>query len=478
MKQVLSIAASEWRYWLRSQLSVSAFALFVLLLVTTSIVTAVRMQTEQQVREQQQQLAEQTFLAQPDRHPHRMVHYGHYVYRSTMPLAVFDPGLDPVTGQSIFLEGHRQNTAMFAHSDASTNLGGLAWLTPALVYQLFAPLLIILLGHSAIAREREAKLLIPLLAQGLKPLTIIYGKSLALLSFASLLLLPLVLSALYSLYAGEKLLSVVALIAVYFVYLVLWCLFSILLSVLIIKRSSILTTLTVVWLTVALVLPSMAVTVVSQTSPLPGKIATDLSMLAELRKLGDGHNANDPAFARLRDELLKQYQVDSVEQLPVNFRGLVAKEGEEKLTEVLVRYAEQRMQQELKQAKTLQQFAWLSPSLAVAFASRAISATDLQHYHQFLRQAEELRYNFVQGLNSAHVEKLSYQDDINRNKDKASWLRARVDASNWQVLDNFRFDAADSPARLRQASYSISIMLSWLAVILCVLFASSRSLKP
>ena len=35
------------------------------------------------------------------------------------------------------------------------DLGGFSWLSPAMVYQLFAPLLVILLGHGLIARERE-----------------------------------------------------------------------------------------------------------------------------------------------------------------------------------------------------------------------------------------------------------------------------------------------------------------------------------
>mgnify|MGYP002129840370 CR=1 FL=1 len=35
--------------------------------------------------------AEAAFLSQPARHPHRMVHYGHYVLRTPAPLALFDP---------------------------------------------------------------------------------------------------------------------------------------------------------------------------------------------------------------------------------------------------------------------------------------------------------------------------------------------------------------------------------------------------
>jgi len=122
-----------------------------------------------------------------------MVHYGHYLFRAPAPLAIFDPGLDAVTGQSIFLEGHRQNTAMFAESSASADFGGLARLTPALIYQLFAPLLIILLGHGALVRERESAVLAPLLALGVSGRTLIAGKVLALLSFTGLLLIPLII---------------------------------------------------------------------------------------------------------------------------------------------------------------------------------------------------------------------------------------------------------------------------------------------
>jgi len=60
-----------------------------------------------------------------------MVHYGHYVFRAPPPLAMFDPGVDAVTGQSLFLEGHRQNSAMFADARAEARTGGFGALTPA-----------------------------------------------------------------------------------------------------------------------------------------------------------------------------------------------------------------------------------------------------------------------------------------------------------------------------------------------------------
>jgi len=155
----------------------------------------------------------------------------------------------------------------------------------------------------------------------------------------------------------------------------------------------------------------------------------------DLRKLGDGHNAADPAFAKLRANLLAQYNVDKVEDLPVNFRGVVASNSEADLTETLNLYAEKRMQRESAQAAHLSTYRWLSPYLAISGASRNLAGTDLDTHHRFLREAEVVRYDFVQGLNKAHIEDLSYIDDINRNNGEEGWKRARVDATTWQVLN-------------------------------------------
>ncbi len=478
MKLLLNIAASEWRYWLRSYLVVSGTAIFILLLLLTTIVTTLRMESEHHAREHQQQTSEATFLSQPDRHPHRMVHYGHYVFRSPAPLAAFDPGLDSVTGQSIFLEGHRENSAMFAQSGASADFGGLAWLSPALIYQLFAPLLILLLGYGTLTRERESKVLSAIFAQGVSGITLTIGKVLALVSFCLLLLLPMLLTYIAALKQGESFLAVLALSITYLFYFLVWSLLSVLVSSIVSKRANALAVLVSAWLFVTLIVPTLAVNFATRSVPLSGKIESDLVMLDEVRKLGDGHNSNDPAFAKLRADTLAKYGVEQIEDLPVNFRGLVAAQGEEKLTEVLNRFASERMRNEARQAASLQHYAWLSPNLAIADASRKISGTDLSHHHRFLREAETLRYDFVQGLNTAHVEHLSYEDDINRNKDEASWIRARVDADNWNVLDRFQFMPSPDIERIEKAFSSITILFLWLTILALSLVFVARRLQP
>ena len=52
---------------------------------------------------------------------------------------------------------------MFADTRASANVGGFQSLSPAFVYQILIPLLLIALGHGVFVREREARTLGPLL---------------------------------------------------------------------------------------------------------------------------------------------------------------------------------------------------------------------------------------------------------------------------------------------------------------------------
>jgi ABC-2 type transport system permease protein len=478
VKRLLVIAGAEWRYWGRSRLALAGALLMAGLLIATTVLSTLRMQGAAAERAHHQAEAEAAFLSQPARHPHRMVHYGHYVFRTPAPLALFDPGLDAVTGQSIFLEGHRQNTAMFAASGASADLGGFSWLSPALVYQLFGPLLVMLLGHGLIAREREAATLATLLAQGTPGRLLLAGKALALLSFVLLLLLPLALSAGLAVQAGDSLLAAAALVGAYLLYLSIWGALALLVSVLLGRRSAVLATLATLWIALSLVLPAAAVSWASNTAPMAGKLETDLAMLTDLRKLGDGHNANDPAFAQLRADLLAQHGVQRVEDLPVNLRGVVAQVGEQRLTETLNTYARAQRAAEARQATVLAGQGWFTPLLAVAEASRAVAGTDLAHHHRFLQEAEALRYAFVQGLNRLHAEKLAYSDDVRRSGDALAEERTRVDATNWQLLDRFRFEPDAAGRRIAQAGPQWLMLCTWCAALVVAAFWAGGRLKP
>ena len=304
------------------------------------------------------------------------------------------------------------------------------------------------------------------------------GKALALAGVVGVLLLPLAAGAALAVAWGEHALAALALLLAYALYGLLWAALALLASTLLRRRTAALALLASAWIALTLVLPALAASAAAARVPMPGQLETDLAMLADLRRLGDGHNANDPAFAQLRADLLQQHGVARVEDLPVNLRGVVAEYGERKLTETLNAWAERRMAGEQRQAAALAQQGWASPLLAVAGASRALAGTDLAHHHRFLRAAEALRYDFVQGLNRVHAQQLSYADDIRRSSDAESERRTRVAASNWQLLQDFRFEPDAAGTRLARAASPLAMLLAWCGALGLMLAWAGGRLRP
>ena len=107
MSAVLWVAREELRYMARNRSAAIGLVLLMALTLVAALTAAQHQREVSEFRTRQQQAAQQAFEAQPDRHPHRVVHYGHFIYRPLPALAAFDAGVDAFTGNSMFLEGHR-----------------------------------------------------------------------------------------------------------------------------------------------------------------------------------------------------------------------------------------------------------------------------------------------------------------------------------------------------------------------------------
>ena len=186
---VFRIAVEEWRLLRRDRVAALGLALLLLLSAVACFTAWEQRSSAAAARARYQAQVDHEFESQPERHPHRMVHYGHFVFRPLSPLAALDAGVDAYTGHTLYLEGHRQNSANFGDVRQSSLLLRFGQLTPAFVLQVLAPLLLIFLGHGALARERESGTLRVLLAQGIRPWQLVAGKVLALSGVAALALL-------------------------------------------------------------------------------------------------------------------------------------------------------------------------------------------------------------------------------------------------------------------------------------------------
>lgn len=457
------IARDELRLLARNRVAAVAIVLLVLLTLVAVVTSWSHQRSIADTRARHQAAAAAAFEAQPDRHPHRVVHYGHFIYRPLGPLAAFDPGIDAFTGNSMFLEGHRQNTANFGDVRQSSPLVRFGQLTPAFVLQAVAPLLLIFLGYGALARERERGTLRPLLVQGATRGAIVRGKLAALGLVALLIGLPAMLGLL--LVAGQPgatLLPIAVLAFGYFSYLALWTVIVVLVSALARRSRDALLALVALWAVAVVLLPRVAPDIAGAAVPLTNRLETDVAIARDLRRLGDSHNANDPTFAAFKRATLDRYGVARVEDLPVNYNGLLAVEGERITSALFDRYADQGFAAQARQNAMVNAVGLLSPAIALRALSMAAAGTDFAGHRRFLEQGEAYHYALVQRLNQLQANGVSYADDT--AEDAGADRRSRVDAANWDAMPRFTFRAPGGGALATGALPGLVMLLGWLAV--------------
>ena len=469
------IARDELRLMVRNRVAVIAFALLVLLTLVAVLSSWSHQRGNAELRARHQHEAEHAFDAQPDRHPHRVVHYGHFIFRPLGPLAAFDPGVDAFTGSSMFLEGHRQNTANFGDVRQSSLLVRFGQLTPAFVLQVVAPLLLIFLGYGALARETERGTIRMLMLQGASRGQVVRGKLMALGTVALLTGLPAMIG--FVALAGQPgaLALPMATIAIgYAAYLALWVVLIVLVSAAVRRSRDALLALVALWAVAVVLLPRVAPDVASAAVPLQNRLQTDVAIARDLRTMGDSHNPDDPHFAAFKRSVLDSYGVTRVEDLPVNYKGLLGLEGERLTTVLFDRYATASYDAQRRQNALVEGIGLLSPTIALRSLSMAAAGTDFAGHRRFLEQAEAYRYALVQRLNRMQAEDVSYADDT--AVDDGADRRKRVSATSWQQMPDFTYTAPSGATLAAGAVPGLAIVIGWLVLAAVLLALATRRL--
>ncbi|KPF91583.1 ABC transporter permease [Novosphingobium sp. AAP83] len=475
MSRTRLIAANEWRLMRRNHVARLALLMLLALSAIATFTSIAHRAESDALRARFQAQADREFDGQPARHPHRMVHYGHFVFRPMPALAAFDPGVDAFTGNTIFLEGHRQNSANFGDVRQSSLLAHFGQLTPAFVLQVLGPLVLVFVGFGTIARERESGTLRYLKAQGLAARSLIAGKALALGGIAALMLAPALFSLGWLVVVEAAPLSGALLLAIsYAIYLLFWVMAVIAASSMTRDARSALLYLLGLWALTTILVPRIAPDIALAATPLPTRLETDIAIQDDLRRIGDSHNPNDPHFAAFKAETLKRYGVTKVDDLPVNYRGLLAMEGEKITSRLFDKYNDTQFTVQARQGDTATGFGFLSPAIALRSASMALSGTDLDGHKRFLEQAEAYRYAIVQELNRLQAEAVTFADDGNRNKDPEAARRVRIDPKHWHDVPDFTYRPASLDERLRAAVPGLALLLFWLAAGAAMLRLASR----
>lgn len=455
------IACNEWRHWWHARTPALLLLALMGLWAITALTAHHHWQGHAQNLARVTQQSQQDWDTQPERHPHRVAHYGDFVAKPIHPLSIIEPGILDQSGYLVYLEAHRLNSANFNTATEATSLGRFPVITPAMMVQWWLPLCLIMIGYACITNEKVSGTLAYLQGNGTSALTIASGKWLALMVPAALLIIGQIsITAAWIWNSDQALLRLALMCFSQLVYMAAWCWLIILVSWHSQHLHSALLALLLFWVCICVVLPRGLANLAQIHHPTQPRTEAEFHAEQKLKSMGDSHNPNDPYFEEFKTKLLKQYGVNNTLELPMNYNALVMQESERLTTQV---YREQQAlhdQQLHQQNAFIRIWLWLSPSLALQYLHMASSGNDIAHYQAFIQQAEERRYQLIQYLNQVHAQEVQMHDDKN----------TRISTDFWK-------NAPRTPIQLAQLNVSqhaiwaaISVLLLWL-ILPCVLLA-------
>jgi len=421
------IASKDLREFIRDGRLPWAGGLVVLLLVTAAAVGWFQQTAVQAERSAGQALDYQAWLNQGARHPHTAADQGMNVFKPEPPLAVFDTGVQPYVGSTIWLQSHSQGEVKFRPAQDATGLQRFGALTPAWVLQVLAPLLIIILGFNAFASEREGGTLRQLLSMGVPTRRLLWGKALALAASVTLLLLPGALLvgglAVASAPAGAAVDIIVRLAALGLGYgLYLSAAIFLVLAVSAICRTSrvALFSLLAIWIVGVLIAPKGISDLAVALHPTPSRI--DFA-----KAVRDEENATS------REVWLKNFGVETRwdPRVPLSKWGIALRVTDHNGYRVYDRQFG-ALWDTFERQQRFQEWAGLAaPVIAVRSLSMALSGTDFSQHRDFSKAAERQR-RIIQEVVS---------DDLIKNADPLGnrHFSYRANPSLWAKVPEFQY---------------------------------------
>lgn len=449
-----------------------------LLLIYAAVTGWLHVESQVAMRHDAQEQARHDWLSNPDKHPHRMAHYGHFAFRPRPSLSFFDFGMENFMGSTVFLEAHKQNATNFSEAGFSTGLLRFGELSIAMILQVIVPLLICFLGFHAIATERENGTLKILFSQGVCWRELIAGKTLGIVSVVLVLFLPVTLLSIgcwlllvrFHITAGETI-RLLGITGLYLLYFVIYSLIAVLVSAWSQTARASLVKLIGIWLLFTTVLPRATQSAGTWLHPAPSTTAFQWAIEQDVLKTGDSHNPEDLHYKAIRDSLLNAHGVDAVEQLPFNYSGFIMAEGEKISATIYNRHQEQLLQTYAAQNGLARYAAFLNPFMAVKYLSMAMTGTDYRSYTSFQQQAETYRYGLAQKMNQLQMQYIS------NHKPGPGDPPAIISRRHWADLPPFTYVPIPLRAALGHESISLAAIAGWLLVLVWMAKLSSRKLK-
>ena len=395
------------------------------------------------------------WLDQGERNPHSAAHFSRYAFRSSPALAAVDPGISDFAGVAVWLEAHFQDPAEFRRAEDSGSLSRFVQLSPASLFLVALPLLIFIALHGFIAGEREDGTFRQLIASGLGGTKLfcakVFGGVRLILPLSLTAFLLAVVVALMTTEAElttDVVVRAVGLLLLYLIFLVTLVAIAVGVSALFRNRQSALLALVCVWAVTAVLVPRLAADAGRGVFPQPDA----REVTRQLRAASDIYYADKDRQEQIRRDVLAEYGVAEVEDLPIDYGAYVLQVSEELSEPEFERLYRSIADRHRQQNAVIRFFSLASPQIPAAALSRALAGTDSIHQERFVEAAELHRREMIKMLN----------EDYMFNAGSQGYAYA-ADEALWQKFLDFEHRQPQLAQLWGEYFADVVLLLLWLA---------------
>jgi ABC-2 type transport system permease protein len=411
---------------------------------------------------------------QGEKHPHRAAHFGFYLTKPELPLALFDSGIKPATGRVLWLEAHSRTVFAYSPVEDAGATGILGLTNGAEILQLLGTLLVILAAYGSVAREKEDGTLRLILAQGVSPRRWFAGKCTGLAVALSVVGLPIAAglwllcwradpAAFTADAAGRGL----ALVAAHALFFAAWLVGAVAVSAWARTARGALACLLGLWVAGGVLAPRLASTLASTLAPLPTIADFAKAHADDFTNGFDGEPGWSAQLAQLEKDTLARHGVKTLAELPVGFSGLRMQAMDAFTGRISDRH--QRRLEAIYERQT--RWHWATAALGPYVPMRALSGSltgmDWPHYQHFAEVAEHYRRGVVKSL-----------DQLLERELRGDKWEIQFGRDVWSKAPPFTYSMPDAGWALRRAALPLALVAAWFVLASALAWAGARRITP
>lgn len=467
---MIQIVLNEWKMLIRQRRMMYTTIFLVLAVILTTWIGILQNNAQTELQHSAQKHVRDQWEKLEAMNPHGAAHYGSYAFKPISLLSTIDEGVNAITGNVIRIEGHVQNEIVYSEASQSLSLSKFGKLKPDLLLKYVVPLVMIFLAFISVSREKETGRLKLIILQGAKIQSLIVAKSLSIWTYGLLFLLFTIgTQTIFNIngLSTDGLIRTLYLLLSYAMYYFIIAALTTFLSARLRNNTAALSSILSIWILWTVFFPKIWGNLSEQVTPLPSRQAFHTAMKEDRAKGIDGHNPSEERENELKQKILADYQVDSLEQLPINFDGIVMQADESYGNKVWDKHFGKQYDLLSAQKETYQKSGLFNPFASLQSVSMGFCGSDMLHHLDFLKQVELYRRQLIKTLNDAHAYGGSKTGEW-------SWT---VDQDFFKSIDDFQYIP---PAINDLAKYyfvDLLFLLFWTILTTALILFNAKSIK-